>query len=140
MKSPKFSDSELRNVISDSADAAKPAAKLPTWDDVAHGLKAPLTHHEDGTVEVNVPIDPTTPEGQRALGAYAELMQPFHRASSERAQNVRGREARTDVRGPRGETRRVREAHAEQVERKHHVPRATIVVPEMPWKRQQAED
>lgn len=135
MKSPALSESELRNVIDDSAAAAKPASKLPTWDDVSHALKSPLTHNADGSVEANVPIDPTTPEGQRTLGAYAELLAPYHRASADRAQTVRAREARTVVAGPGGERRKVREEHAERVERKFHQPRATIVVPEMPWKR-----
>lgn len=140
MKSPTFSKSELSGIIADAEDAAKPAAKLPTWDDVSHELKAPVVRKEDGSVAVDVRIDPTTPEGQRALGAYAELMTPFHRASADRASTVRAREARVDVIGPRGERRRVREEHAERVERAHHTPRASIIVPEMPWKRKKRKE
>lgn len=135
MKSPALSESELRKVIDDSAEAAKPAEKLPTWDDVRSNLKTPLTYNADGSVEANVPIDPTTPEGRRALGAYAELLTPYHRASADRAARVRAREARVDVIGPRGEKRRVREEHAERVERRHFQPRASIIVPELPWKK-----
>lgn len=135
MKSPAFSSSELSSIISESEAAAKPAKKLPTWDDVSSALQTPLRHNEDGTVEASVPIDPSTPEGQRTLGAYAELMVPFHRASAERANEVRGRAPKTTVAGPKGERRTVREEHAEQVERKFHTPRASIIVPEMPWKR-----
>ena len=135
MKSPAFSEKELASIIEDSAAAAKPAASLPTWDDVGHSLRAPIQRNDDGTVEVNVPMDPTTAEGQRALGAYSELMEPFHRASATRAKSVREREPHVEVLGPGGEKRRVREQHAEQVERKFHRPRTSIIVPEMPWKR-----
>jgi hypothetical protein len=135
MKSPAFSEKQLASIIEDSADAAKPAASLPSWDDVSHGMQTPLKHNEDGSIEADVPIDPTTAEGKRALGAYVELMLPFHRASAERASNVRGRTPQTVIRGPEGKPRRVTEQFAERAERKFHRARASIVVPEMPWKR-----
>jgi hypothetical protein len=135
MKSPAFSKKEIDSIIEDSAAAAKPAASMPTWDDVSRGLRVPLKHNEDGSIEANVPIDPTTDEGRRSLGAYAELMTPFHRASAERAQTVRARDSRVTVSGPGGRPREVDEKHAERVERKFHRSRASIVVPEMPWKR-----
>ena len=135
MKSPAFSDSELHSIIEDSAAAAKPAATLPTWDDVQSVMRTPLQRNADGSIEANVPIDPTTAEGQRTLGAYAELLQPFHRASATRAATVRGRQSRVVVNGPQGTKREVNEAHAERVERKFHQRKASIIVPEMPWKR-----
>ena len=134
MKSPAFSDKELSSIIAESEAAAKPAAKLPTWDDVSSALKTPLKRNDDGTIEADVPIDPTTPEGQRTLGAYAELMVPFHRASANRAAEVRASAGRETVRVAGGK-REVAAHLAERTERRNHVPRASIVVPEMPWKR-----
>ena len=63
------------------------------------------------------------------------IFTPQWRAESERAAEVRGREPTAVIRGRHGKAQRVQERHAEYVERKMHTPRASIVVPEMPWKR-----
>ena len=136
MKKPaNFSKAEIDRIVSDSADAAKPIAKAPTMADVRDGFRAIVTEGADGVQETSVPLDPNTDEGRRNIGLYQEMFTPQWRAESERSSEVRGREATTVIRGRHGKAQRVQERHAEQLERTAHTPRASIVVPEMPWKR-----
>ena len=137
-KSSDFSPSEANKLAEESAAAAKPAALLPDIQEVGEAFRMAPTPQEDGTLALDVPMDPRTVEGKRALGLMAEMMAPSWRAQSERAGNVRGRRPKARIRMG-AKTREVAEEHAERAERHHHRPRASIIVPEMPWKRRAPE-
>lgn len=138
-RSKNLSASEIKNIVEDSADAAKPTAKLPSWGDIKDGFKALVKENDDGTCEADVPMDPNTDDGRKALGLLQEMYRPAWRAEGERSQNVRGRRPKATIRD--GENKRVvPEQFAETVERRHYVKRTSITVPEMPWKRKEVED
>lgn len=134
-RSANLSASEVKAIVADSADAAKPAAKLPSWGDIKDGFKAIVKENADGTCEANVPLDPSTEDGRKAMGLLQEMYRPAWRAEGERAQEVRGRRAQVKVRAD-GKERKVPEQFAEIVERRKHVPRIGIVHPGLPWKKE----
>lgn len=133
-KSVKPSEAELKQALEDTAGAEKVAAKAPSWSDVKDGFKVIPSEGENGEVVANVPLDPSTEDGRRNIGLYQEMFAPQWKADAERSSEIRSRHATTTIRRGSG-TQTVQERFAEVVERKFHTPRATIVVPEMPWKR-----
>jgi len=80
-------------------------------------------------MEASIPLN-----DKRAIGLYQELYAPHWRADAERASEVRSRQPMTRIRRGNG-TQVVQERFAETVERKFHQRKASIIVPEMPWKR-----
>lgn len=128
-KSVKPSKAEIERALEDTAGAEKVAAKAPSWSDVQAALKVIPKPGENGEVVASVPLGPEN------VGAYQELYKPQWRADAERAAEVRGRQAMTTIR--KGDSRqKVQERFAEVVERKFHVPRAGIVHPGLPWKKE----
>lgn len=127
-KSVAPSKADIERALADTAGADKVAAKAPSWGDVQDALKLIPTPGKDGEMEASVRLDPSN------AGAYQELYAPHWRADAERAAEVRGRQPTTKIRRG-GSTQVVQERFAEQVERKFHQPRASIIVPELPWKR-----
>ena len=133
-----LSRADIEAAVADAADAAKPAELLPTVTEAAAAFGVEPTPNGDGTMSAEAGMDPSTAQGRKRMGLYRELMERSWRAQSSRAREVRGRQPKVRVRGPRGERMEVPERFAEVVERKHHAPRTTIMVPEMPWKRKKS--
>lgn len=127
-KSVRPSKADIERALEDTAGADKVAAKAPSWGDVQDALKVIPTPGKDGTMEASIPLSPAM------VGPYQELYAPQWRADAERAAEIRGRQPTTKIRRG-GSTQVVQERFAEQVERKFHQPRASIIVPELPWKR-----
>lgn len=129
-KSVAPSKADIERALADTAGAEKVAAKAPSWGDVQDALKIIPTPGKDGELEASVRLTPET------AGPYQELYAPHWRADAERAAEIRGKLPTTKIRRG-GSTQVVQERFAEQVERKFHQPRASIVVPELPWKRKE---
>ncbi|HTF39007.1 MAG TPA: hypothetical protein VK754_00245 [Propionibacteriaceae bacterium] len=135
-KSVAPSKADIEQALEDTAGAEKVAAKAPTWGDIRDGFKLLPSESKDGSFEASLPLNPETDQGRKNIGLYQEMYAPHWRADAERASEVRGRQPTTVIRRGGGH-QTVQERFAEQVERKFHTARASIVVPEMPWKRKQ---
>lgn len=131
--SVKPSASDVKRAV-EATKGVKPVADTaPSWSDVKDGFKV-VPVEQGGALEANVSLDQRTEEGRKNAGLLQEMYAPHYRAEAERAANLRGSQPKATIR--KGNQRiKVNEAFAETVERKHHTPRATIVVPELPWKR-----
>ena len=114
---PRPSKQAIEDAKARSAAAEKVAALRPSLDDyVAEGV---LPHKPEG--KFSIPVD-----GRRVL----QMNEEANRAAAWHGDNQAESPAR----------RRKREERTERLARKNHRPRASIVVPEMPWKRRKRRE
>lgn len=109
---PRPSKQDIESAAERAAAAEKVAALRPSLDDyVSEGV---LPYKPDG--KFSIPVD-----GKRVL----QMNEQANRLAAWHGDNQAESPAR----------RRKREAREERMARKNHRPRASIIVPELPWKK-----
>lgn len=131
--SAKPSATEIKKALAETAAVKKVTDAEPSWSDVKDGFKVIPVQDGDG-IKASVSLDQRTDEGRRNAGLLQEMYAPMHRAEADRAAEVRGRQPKAKIRKGAGRAE-VAEWMAEKVERKHYQKRASIMVPELPWKK-----